>query len=136
MAVIADYINMSVSLVLSNKQGTDVEYRLPNDIRKGFDDFALPLGYSINRGTLANGATKTIGAVALGMLFALFLSDACSVQVYDTGGTEVTLNLAMLILSSNKDADLLLRDVTTVIITNGTGATVEWTYVQADASPP
>ena len=109
MAVIADYVNMSVSLVLSNKQGTDVEYRLPNDIRKQFDDFALPDGYELIRGTIANGATVNLGPAATGNIcYALFLSDVCSVTIADVN-SDVTLRLASVVLSSNKDEDITLK---------------------------
>jgi hypothetical protein len=100
MAAIADYINMSVSMVLSNKQGTDVEYRLPNDIRKQFDDFALPDGYSIFRGTVAGGgATADINLSAPNIMVALFMSDACTVRIYDdsAGSDTIDLNLAFVV---------------------------------------
>jgi hypothetical protein len=130
MAVTADYINMAISLVLSNRQGTDVEYRLPNDIRKCFDDFALPNGYNVVRGTMADGATVNMNATDTeNIFFALFLSDACTVTIKDVN-TDITLNLATLILSANKDADILLKDaVDPVAVTNSTGAAVEYTYV-------
>jgi hypothetical protein len=131
MAVTADYINMAVSMVLSNKQGTDVEYRLPNDIRKCFDDFALPDGYSIFRGTVANGATADINLYAPNIMVALFMSDACTVRIYDdSGGSDtIDLNLATLVLSTNKDEDLGLDRTPAIRITNGTGASVEYTYI-------
>ena len=130
MAVIADYINMSVSLVLSNKQGTDVEYRLPNDIRKQFDDFALPDGYEMVRGTIANAATVTIGPSNNDVIcYSLFLSDACDVRIFDDD-SDVTLKLASLVLSTNKDEDLRLKDVvSSVTVENNTGASVEYTYI-------
>ena len=130
MAVIADYVNMSVSLVLSNKQGTDVEYRLPNDIRKQFDDFALPDGYEMVRGTIANGAHTDITVPDANVMFGLFLSDACTVLLIDDSSEELELNLATLVLSANKDANIGLKTGSKAFrVTNGTGASVEYTYI-------
>ena len=134
MAVIADYINMSVSLVLSNKQGTDVEYRLPNDIRKCFDDFALPDGYSVFRGTVAGGGgVADVNLSAITIMVALFMSDACTVRIFDDSAASDTidLNLATLILSANKDEDLGLDRIPAIRITNGNADAVEYTYVFA-----
>jgi len=130
MAVSADYLNMAVSLVLSNKQGTDVEYRLPNDIRKCFDDFALPEGYEMVRGTIANTATVNIGPTDTGNIcYALFLSDICSVTIADVN-SDVTLRLGSFVLSANKDEDITLKDAANAVsVTNTTGATVEYTYI-------
>jgi hypothetical protein len=132
MAVSADYMNMAISLVLGNRLGTDVEYRLPNDIRKCFDDFEMPGGYSVSRGTVAGGgATANINLSAPNIMVALFMSDACTVTIYDdSGGSDtIDLNLATLVLSSNEDADLGLDRTPAIRITNGNADAVEYTYV-------
>jgi hypothetical protein len=132
MAVTADYMNMAISLVLGNRLGTDVEYRLPNDIRKCFDDFEMPGGYSVVRGTVANGAVADIRIPDASIMVSLFLSDACTVIIFDDAGDEIELTLAALVLSANKTAPLGLVTATKAFrVTNATGAVVEYTYVSA-----
>lgn len=55
MATVQDYLNLALSATISNQSKTDVEFQLPNDIRKLTD---LKVNrYQITRTTLAAGAT-------------------------------------------------------------------------------
>jgi hypothetical protein len=55
MATVQDYLNLAVSGTLSNQAKTDVEFRLPDDIRR-LTDMKVD-AWSVKRVTVAAGAT-------------------------------------------------------------------------------
>jgi hypothetical protein len=61
MATVQDYLNLAISGTVSNQTKTDVEFQLPNDIRKlsGMKVDA----WQVTRSTIAAGATATFNVV-------------------------------------------------------------------------
>ena len=63
MATVQDYLNLAISGTISNQTKTDVEFQLPNDIRK-LSDLKVD-AWSVKRQTVAAGATGTFNVVVL-----------------------------------------------------------------------
>ena len=61
MATVQDYLNLAISGTISNQTKTDVEFQLPNDIRK-LSDLKVD-AWSVKRQTVAAGATGTFNVV-------------------------------------------------------------------------
>ena len=63
---VQDYLSLAISLVISNKSGTNTSYSLPNDIRR-FDNVKVKRASietnSFNQGALAEEITGGIGIV-------------------------------------------------------------------------
>jgi hypothetical protein len=73
MATVQDYLNLAISGTMSNLAKTDVEFRLPDDIRR-LSDMKVD-SWSVKRETVAAGATGTfnVGGDSASM-FLLFFS--------------------------------------------------------------
>ena len=128
MAVLPDYLNLSLLLRISNKQQTDIEYELPDDIRK-WEDFALPGAYSVNRGPLAaNGAagdSVTLSTTAgNGVLLFAHASGRSTFTV--TAGAAAAMTGNMFLFAAGEDNG---SGVTSVVIENQTASVIEYTYI-------
>jgi hypothetical protein len=78
MATVQDYLNLALSATISNQSKTDVEFQLPNDIRK-LTDLKVD-AWKVTRLEVAAGATGTFN-VAGGetSLFLVFFSHPVAV---------------------------------------------------------
>ena len=128
MAVLPDYLNLSLLLRISNKQQTDIEYELPDDIRK-WEDFALPGGYTATRGPLAaNGAVgdavTLLATTGNGVLLFAHASGSSTFPV--TAGAAAVMTGNMVLFAAGEDSG---SGVTSVIIENQTASVIEYTYV-------
>ena len=85
MAVVSDYLNMSMSLLLSNRQKTDVEYRLPNDARSVLDKEVA--SWDVSRQTVPADATNRsfdVGNNATSVFLVFFSHPVAVVEVNNT----------------------------------------------------
>jgi hypothetical protein len=64
MAVVQDYMNMSMSLRVGNRTMTDVEYELPDDVRSVISDLKVS-DFKITRSTVAASAVDQSPGVSL-----------------------------------------------------------------------
>ena len=103
MAVLPDYLNLSLLLRISNKQQTDIEYELPDDIRK-WEDFVLPDGYTLVRGTIPPAAIATVAMPANSVL--VFAQTSGSAIFRVTAGAVAGFTGTMFMAAAGSDATL------------------------------
>jgi hypothetical protein len=123
MAVLPDYLNLSLLLRISNKQQTDIEYELPDDIRK-WEDFQLPAGYSLVRGTIAAGATETPAMPANNVL--VFIQTSTSVIFRVTAGVAASITGTVFLAAAGSDT---ATGITVLNIIAPAGPDVEYTLL-------
>ena len=86
MATVQDYLNLAISGTISNQTKTDVEFRLPDDIRK-LSDLKVD-AWSVKRQTVAAGATGTFNVAGIDTsLFLVFFSHPVAVTEVGNGAT-------------------------------------------------
>ena len=79
MATVQDYLNLAISGTVSNQTKTDVEFQLPNDIRKLVD--MKVDAWSVKRTTVAADATVVFNVLGhQTSLFLLFFSHPVSIR--------------------------------------------------------
>jgi len=79
MATVQDYLNLAISGTISNQAKTDVEFQLPNDIRK-LSDLKVD-SWQVARKTIAAGATQAFNVTGLTTsLFFLFFSHPVQIR--------------------------------------------------------
>ena len=100
MAVLPDYLNLSLLLRISNKQQTDIEYELPDDIRK-WEDFQLPAGYTMVRGTIAPAGVVTVTMPVTSVLVFVQTSGTAAFRV--TAGAVATITGTMFLAAAGSD---------------------------------
>ena len=124
MAAIPDYLNLSLLLRLSNKQQTDIEYELPDDIRK-WENFVLPAGYTMRRGTIAAAGTLVIPLAAAQVLVCAATSGAANFRVTATAESQVRGTL--MLYSAGSDANL---GITRFEMGNVAGVPIEYATIE------
>lgn len=126
MAVLPDYLNLSLLLRISNKQQTDIEYELPDDIRK-WEDFQLPAGYTMVRGTLVGGAAATVLAVPAANVL-IFVQTSGNTLFTISGAGVTAIQGRMFLFSSNMDRSTAITGLS--LTSQEAAATVtEYTYI-------
>ena len=89
MATVQDYLNLALSGTISNQTKTDVEFQLPNDIRK-LADMKVD-SWSVKRTTVSAGAGQAFNAIGNATsLFLVFFSHP--VQVTKIDNASLVLN--------------------------------------------
>ena len=79
MATVQDYLNLAISGTMSNLAKTDVEFRLPDDIRR-LSDMRVS-SWQVTRSTIAASATQAFNVDGDGTsLFLLFFSHPVAFQ--------------------------------------------------------
>tara|TARA_R110000824_G_scaffold10773_1_gene47143 strand:- start:7554 stop:7955 length:402 start_codon:yes stop_codon:yes gene_type:complete len=129
MAVLPDYLNLSLLLRISNKQQTDIEYELPDDIRK-LEDFELPEGYVVQRGDLVGtspgpAVTVTMPISSTNTFALVVTSEFSSFNVTTATGTG-QMHGRMFLLSVGSDD---VSRITALTVTNLAGPTGEYTFI-------
>jgi hypothetical protein len=86
MATVQDYLNMAISLTLSNKSGTDKAFALPDDFRK-YSDLKVKQ-YHVKTGTAAGHASTVVplntSTSADGLFFAFFSHPVKVTKLHNT----------------------------------------------------
>ena len=131
MAVLPDYLNLSLLLRISNKQQTDIEYELPDDIRK-WEDFQLPEGYAVVRGTLdapAPGPPAVPDTVVLPVPadnVLVFVQASGNVACTVLAVAAAAMQGRMFLFASGTDRDTLITGIT---LTNQEAGAIEYTFL-------
>ena len=123
MAVLPDYLNLSLLLRISNKQQTDIEYELPDDVRK-LEDFQLPEGYTMIRNSLSASATALLVSTN-GVL--VFLQTSGQARFSVTAGGAAVMVGTMFLFSVGSDTAC---GITQIQVQNMSGTdAIEYTYI-------
>ena len=127
MAVLPDYLNLSLLLRISNKQQTDIEYELPDDIRK-WEDFQLPAGYTMVRGTLVGGAAATVLAVPAANVLLFVQSSGNTLFAINGASGPATFQGRMLLFASGLDRTTAIVGLS-LTSQEAAGVVTEYTYL-------
>ena len=114
MAVVSDYLNMSMSLLLSNRQKTDVEYRLPNDVRSVLDKEVA--SWDVSRQTVPADTTNRsfdVGNNATSVFLVFFSHPVAVVEINNTATAFYTSFFGVRSNESNGTDSMKLASTTT-----------------------
>ena len=123
MAALPDYLNLSLLLRISNKQQTDIEYELPDDVRQ-WSDFQLPEGYTLIRNSLAASATALLVSTN-GVLVFLQTSGQARFSVTATGAAAMTGTMFLFAVGSDAQCGITQITIQNLSATDP----IEYTYL-------
>ena len=127
MAVLPDYLNLSLLLRISNKQQTDIEYELPDDVRQ-WSDFQLPAGYTMIRGTLVGGAAATVLSVPVANVLVFVQTSGNTLFALNGASGPATFQGRMFLFSAGADRTTAIVGLS-LTSQEAAGVVTEYTYI-------